>query len=130
MTTLTPHSEAAERAIAAMRSHLLASAGESPVHLRHARCIEQILAATTRALAAERDNGADDYEIFLALTNAIGNAVTSVCSTLAGGTESQDAVGLFNMMMRQITFRAATVLGPGGTPGSEFVEATAEVGRA
>jgi hypothetical protein len=130
MTSLTPHSEAAERAILDMRSHLMATAGESPVHLRHARCIEQVLAATTRALAAERDNGADDFEIFLALTNALGNAVTSICSTLAGGTEREDAVGLFNAMMRQITLRAATVLGPGGTPGTEFVSVEAKVGRA
>lgn len=130
MTTLTPHSEAAERAIADMAAHLAASAGGSPVHERHARCIEKVLAATTRALAAERDNGADDYEIFLALTNALGNAVTSICSTLAGSTASADAVGLFNAMMRQITLRAATVLGPDGTPGTEFVQAEAQVGRA
>lgn len=129
MTSLNPHQDAAAQALAQLDVHLAALSAKSPKHARHARCIRLIATATVQAMAAERDAGADNYEILEALGNALGNAVTSVCSTVAGDPRSPLAAIAAFKLLADINRQTKATLGPEASE-TTFVSAEARTGHA
>lgn len=130
MTSLNPYQDAANQALAAMDDQLARLGSQSVTHARHARCIRAVVTAAMQSFAAELDAGADNFAALEALQNALSNALTSICSTVAGSARSplaREAAFLTLMTMHR---HVSATLGPDASNLGEFVGADIMAGRA